>query len=384
MCLSTVSARVLFRKSSVTRTSKGGVFFPDFVLSNKSPCHFPDTTSGHYVEILLDSIWISCNYSVNNMYLGFLCTGRLLHKVMNIIELTRKQTVDDLYEMNSFEEAFEVWQEVIQSELDDSSGSSNFRDILDIADHLEGIFESTGEEGRGQATLASAGHAWEALVCWYMNLCLVGTRGVVVKPKNEFLPECISNATTVNYGTFQSNSESDLVAIVFPEEPEFEEETEELLGERSRKEAVNDLCEKYFEKLQVGIIQCKTNWNDVAQIPMLWDMIYSSEGFGDRQIHMGREGFTIKDLERFFYSFVTVPTQDEEYDADSVIVKRVEGLSGGNYWGRPSKSGVADSLKEIFNRNFSDAWGDNESHGQVVEEAIESQDFGNSYFKISF
>jgi hypothetical protein len=89
---------------------------------------------------------------------------------------------------------------------------------------------------------------------------------------------------------------------------------------------------------------------------MLWQIVYSSRGF-ENNITIGKNGFTMKEFKKFFYCFVTVPSnRNVKYRADNVAVKRVYTLSGGNYWGQPSVSGVAMSLKEIFNKNFRDSW----------------------------
>ncbi|MGO4268888.1 hypothetical protein AB4Z22_03420, partial [Paenibacillus sp. TAF58] len=114
--------------------------------------------------------------------------------------------------------------------------------------------------------------------------------------------------------------------------------------------------ERDFTDCEIGVIQCKTNWNDNAQIPMLWDMIYSSSGFSRHSITVGTSQYSINHTKKFTYSFVTVPTVDRrKINSDSTCVKRVQNLSGGNYWGHPSISSVANSLKDIFGKNFSSA-----------------------------
>ena len=55
---------------------------------------------------------------------------------------------------------------------------------------------------------------------------------------------------------------------------------------------------------------------------------------------------------------MTVPTNTEKngrdnYKSTSTAVVRVRGMTGGNYWGNPSVSGIADSVAEYFGRNFS-------------------------------
>jgi hypothetical protein len=108
------------------------------------------------------------------------------------------------------------------------------------------------------------------------------------------------------------------------------------------------IADRRFEDLFVTVIQCKTNWNENAQIPMLWDMVYNTDSFLDPRIVVGVNNRDHKKLGSFKYAFVTVPTNNTEYKPSLLPVKRVHELSGGNYWGRPTKSGVARSLQEIF------------------------------------
>ena len=114
---------------------------------------------------------------------------------------------------------------------------------------------------------------------------------------------------------------------------------------------MNRLCEIHFSNIEIAIIQCKTNWNDNSQIPMLWDIVYSANGFSKRNIHVGNSMYSIQNIQKFTYSFVTVPTSKEPKD-DSITVKRVINISGGNYWGKQSVPGVANSIKNIFGANF--------------------------------
>ncbi len=122
------------------------------------------------------------------------------------------------------------------------------------------------------------------------------------------IPDPISNAITVNYGTFISNTESDLIAITFPDKPEYsvdkeniviDDEDGEIVKIKHRgkvnynlREVISALVARDFSEIEIHVIQCKTNWNDNAQIPMLWDMIYSADNF-KTNITIGREGYSI-------------------------------------------------------------------------------------------
>ncbi len=274
----------------------------------------------------------------------------------------RKLSVESLFETNTIKSCWNIWQPRIK-ELLGNNPTEN--EILNLGDHLSEIFKLTGGGGRDQGALSAGGTAWESLVCWYINLCTVGSRIVALK-KMSLVPKAIQDAITVNYGNFACNTESDITIIIFPNSPEYNTNINELVikdnnsiqipnykRNKFNPEVSNFLAEKDFHLYEIGIIQCKTNWNDNAQIPMLWDMIYSAGGFRGRNITIGRNGFNIQDAQSFTYSFVTVPSnQNADYKPESVSVKRVTNLSGGNYWGQASVQNVAKSLKEIFTNNF--------------------------------
>lgn len=274
----------------------------------------------------------------------------------------RKYSVDSLFTTPTFQKCWRIWRPSIKRIL-----GQNFteNDIINLGDELTNIFRTTGGGGRGQGELSGGGVAWESLVCWYINLCCVGSRIVALK-KMSLVPKPIQDAITVNYGNFSCNTESDITVIVFPDIQEYnasiknvsiKEKGGNLISAVNRDKLnlrlVDLLCERDFNNYEIGIIQCKTNWNDNAQIPMLWDMIYSAGGFRGRNITIGKNNFSIQAVKGFTYSFVTVPSNaNAVYNPNTVAVKRVTNLSGGNYWGKPTVQHVAKSLKEIFTNNY--------------------------------
>jgi len=274
----------------------------------------------------------------------------------------RRLSVDNMFNTNTLQSCWQIWKPEIIKLLGNNYGEN---EILNLGDHLSDIFRSTGGNGRGQGELSASGTAWESLVCWYVNLCTVGSRVVAIK-KMSLVPKPIQDAITVNYGNFACNTESDITIIIFPDLSEYNNDINQLniidkngnqmpnfIKGKLNQSISNYLVERDFHQCGIGIIQCKTNWNDNAQIPMLWDMIYSAGGFRGRNITIGRNGFNIQDAQSFTYSFVTVPSnQNTAYNPDGVAVKRVTNLSGGNYWGKSSVQNVAKSLKEIFTNNF--------------------------------
>lgn len=302
----------------------------------------------------------------------------------------REKSVKDLFTMKTLSNCWPIWKKDINQILGKNITPSK---IIDLGDHLSEIFSRTGDKGRGQSELSSGGAAWEALVCWYLNLCTSGSRIVAVK-KMSLVPTPFRKAITVNYGNFACNTESDISIIVFPNEKNYTADKNEIearndsgnlietmvKGQFNSMNILDALCEKDFDNFELGIVQCKTNWNDNAQIPMLWDMVYSAKGFEGGNIDIGKGGFSITDLRRFTYSFVTVPTNKDIYKSESVAVKRVTSLSGGNYWGKPTVQNVARSLKECFNKNYQNGF--NKNIRTDLERAIPYLGQELSYFNI--
>ena len=277
----------------------------------------------------------------------------------------RKIATDSLFNTATMMNCWPIWKQRINAILGDNF---NETDIINLGDHLSDIFMSTNDGRRGQSQVSAGGTAWESLVCWYINLCTIGSRIVAIR-KMSLVPKPIQDAITVNYGNISCNTESDITVIVFPDNDNYNNSIEELeveyngeiidnfKRERVNPELINVLCQNDFDSLELGIIQCKTNWNDNAQIPMLWDMIYSANGFSGRNITIGREGFNIHDTNKFTYSFVTVPSNRRaNYNSGSIAVKRVTNLSGGNFWGKPTETGVSRSIKEIFSNNYTNGF----------------------------
>lgn len=306
-------------------------------------------------------------YVTKALYLIIFLTNITFVNIMSefnfsIPEFLRSQAIENLYNTPTFKKCMQIWKSKILDLLEPMAEITN---IYCLGDHLSEIFKLTGIEGRDQGELSAGGTAWESLVCWYLNLCLAGTRSVAIK-KMSLVPIPIQDAITINYGNFACNTESDITIVTFPNLDEYNCDIENLSiipnEDKSHptkkrtlllKKAIDRLCERDFRLFEIGIVQCKTNWNDNAQIPMLWDMIYSAGGFRGRNITIGRNNFSIQSCAKFTYAFVTVPSNSKaKYESESVCVKRVTNLSGGNYWGKKTVPHVARSIKEIFNNNF--------------------------------
>lgn len=263
---------------------------------------------------------------------------------MNWLEALRREVVQDVLSTGTMATHWPAWRSIVRRHSDELTPDS----VLNLGDHLSEIFlSSRGVGGRDQASLSGGGAAWEGLVCWYLNLCLIGSPAIVIKKASD-TPAAIRDALRVTYSNVMANSESDLVAISLSEDEPIGEATSQ--DRRSMRNALNTHITSRFDSTRVAVVQCKTNWNDNAQIPMLWDIVYLAESFPENRVRVGTTQFSLSMLKGFKYSFVTVPTQREPIRPGSTAVSRVMHLSGGNYWGKQSASQVAHSIKEIFLR----------------------------------
>jgi hypothetical protein len=217
-----------------------------------------------------------------------------------------------------------------------------------LGDHLSSAFRLTGRGDRSQGSVSSAGSTWEALVVWYLNLCLVGTNSVCLRG-SKFCPQSIQDAMSVCFQNTILKSEPDVVLIS-------SNELLEVPAQNSKPiKKADEIISENFDRTGLVNFQCKTNWNDNAQVPMLWNMLYNQSRKGaliPNGFSIGRNGFNLKNLGEFGYGFVTVPTQKkgpDNYKSNGLAVLRVKTMSAGNYWGHPTKNGVCLSIREFFN-----------------------------------
>lgn len=265
-------------------------------------------------------------------------------------EYHRKLAMDAVASIKTWQDCWPIWREVVSDLTDDLSDATK---VHQVGDHLREVFFTTNTGGRDQGSLSGGGAGWESLVTWYLNLIFSGTNAVAMRQSQAVVPRTLLDATTIRYGNHQTNTESDVCVVVYPEDFEFPETDKGFMKNLDGEVA------KRIGDIELGIIQCKTNWNDNAQVPMLWDMVYRASFGAGTGIHIGKNGYSVKNLQRFTYSFVTVPSQKEgrmPSKSTQMAVKRVCNLTGGNYWGLPTKSGVALSLSEIFDSNFASAF----------------------------
>ena len=273
--------------------------------------------------------------------------------------------------LRTFKETWPFFERKVNELLSHTPSGS---EIFLLGDQLASVFRSREVSGRSNQAVSQGGAVWESLVCWYLNLVLHGTSVVVIKPISKFLPMSISDAVSVNLGNHSTNTESDLIAFSYP--------VEEGPSKTSLAD-IDSFIRHNSKEVDVSVIQCKTNWNDNAQIPMLWDLIYASERFRLPNVSVGKNGIGPNSFRSFTYSFVTVPTSRGPFKTDSLSVLRVINLSGGNFWGHRSEDGVARGISEFFQRNFA-GYFDGTIQDSIRRNVLERPDLLSKYISQDF
>ncbi len=259
--------------------------------------------------------------------------------------------------------------------LDSAIGSNpTDQQIFDIGENLSNIFRSNATSGRSQSSVAGGGAAWECLITWYFNLIFWGTNVVAAKQNKSFIPSVLYDSFCVTIANQKTNTESDIVVYSIPDVGNIKQ---------LKLNEIDELIRNNIKNVDTSIVQCKTNWNDNAQIPMLWDLIYNSNSFRIPNVYVGTNGFNPSSFRKFCYSFVTVPSGNDLYESDNTCVLRVKNLSGGNYWGKKTEQGVCASLNNFFGRNFANHFqGSVQSH--IHQQKIDDTDYYRRFRTLDF
>jgi hypothetical protein len=260
---------------------------------------------------------------------------------MLAIDEFRIRVLSKAASVQSFAKSWQIWKPKIDGYLSDGASGQS---IFDFGNHLSEVFLSNQVGGRGQSELSGGGTAWECLVEWYLNFVFWGTPIIAARRNKNHIPTVLLNALSVTISNNSTNSESDIIVFSVPNTGALRSVS---------LDDVNELISSNTRHADLSVVQCKTNWNDNSQIPMLWDLIYNSSGANRiPNVSVGINGVSPHSFRMFSYAFMTVPTVKKPMKADGVAVLRVKNLTGGNYWGRHSSPSVASSINEYFGRNF--------------------------------
>ena len=163
-------------------------------------------------------------------------------------------------------------------------------------------------------------------------------------------PQAAKDALSILHESNLLRSEPDVLII----SSEHLKTAPRALTRRAALSEADTITERHFKSTGLINIQCKTNWNDNAQIPMLWNMLYNQARKGatiPNGFTVGYRGSSLMSLGHFGYAFATVPTNTKGpsgYKPTALEVLRVKSMTAGNYWGHPTRPSVCSSLSELF------------------------------------
>lgn len=288
---------------------------------------------------------------------------------MKPIDQFRCKILSHLSQTPTFQNSWHVLSDSI-SRFHSATPTEN--EIFSLGENLSEVFRSNAVAGRDQSSVSGGGVAWECLITWYLNLVFWNSNVIATRQNMKFIPQVISNSLTVTISNQQTNTESDVVVYSLPTEQE-----------NMTISDIDHIVRQAINEVNVAVVQCKTNWNDNAQVPMLWDLIYNSRSFRIPNISVGVNGVSPASFARFAYAFVTVPTSRGQFNPTSLAVLRVKNMTGGNYWGKQSSAGVAMCINEFFGKNFPSAFvGGVQSH--IARNLRSDPNYWNRFKELDF
>ena len=262
---------------------------------------------------------------------------------MKALDKFRMKMLTQMSEVQSFQKSWAAFKPKIDTLCNPATPTA--QEIFELGNHLSDIFKSNIVTGRGQSAVSTGGTAWECLVVWYLNLIFWGTDVIAARRNKNFIPKILLDSLSVSIANHSTNSESDIIIFSVPNIGNISDLT---------LSNINELISSNVLGSDLAVVQCKTNWADNSQIPMLWDLIYNAQGSNRIQsVQVGKQGIGPTSFRTFSYAFVTVPTQKKPFKPNAIAVLRVKNLTGGNYWGRATEANIASSISEFPGRNFS-------------------------------
>lgn len=227
-------------------------------------------------------------------------------------------------------------------------------DVIGIGDHLRSFFKGQANDDdnalldkyQRNTMVGTVGDGWQSLISYYLNLGYLGSHAIALT--RSFVPKTVKDILSVSYTDGSVNADIDIALISNPQISR-EASSGNFATDVKR---FDEIIKNSLSETSLIVIQSKTNWNENAQIPMLWDLLYSQvrEGSPSTNYRIGADYATLQDLSYFGYSFMTVPTNDRavKIEPNRVEARRVRHLSMGAYWGMKSKQGVIKSIKCFF------------------------------------
>jgi hypothetical protein len=207
---------------------------------------------------------------------------------------------------------------------------------------------------KSNQTVAIAGSLWQALCLAYINTSLAGTSSAAISNKN--VPESIKRMFVVKSGSEVVTQTYSTFVIDHPALSEVHSSSSDVWGASHTVWLDREIRENP-EALKVILLDCRTNFNDAIKEPLLYDWIIGL-------LHQGVLPQGIRREDQFpemlnllprsaKVSLAVATATKKDVPFGSAPARRASCLTGGMYWGKASKSGVATSLAEFVTQTSS-------------------------------
>jgi hypothetical protein len=273
---------------------------------------------------------------------------------MNLVERFRGQVVSQILMSKSFAPTWNDRRDRLARGIPSNPSGG---DIVSLGENLAEAQVGNRNQGRSQSSVSVAGHSWQSLVILYLNMIYAGTEAVAVSSR--FTPTSVKNAMKVSYSGPTIGGDIDAALLVLPKSSTVNEPGGGSIDEQRKNSAklFASSFDKFFTECHVSLIACKTNWNDLMQVPMLWSLLYGLRAASATMpggLSIGSGGNSIDQLAGFNMAFFTVPTGDLfKIKSSSVQVQRSRVFNGGYFWGFPTVRNLVQNISEFPDRQSS-------------------------------
>lgn len=278
---------------------------------------------------------------------------------MDVISVINLVNAQDCLESRSFRNNWynQNYKEQIINCLGDEPLKS---DVVGLGSKLSEIF-SASSTGRDQSNVSSAGNAWLRLVCWYLNLCLIGTRSFATL-SSALIPKVARDSLELKFNGTRVSGSNEIVLIEYAGDQtptvNMPINTRLNFGSVYSRAISSFLNAVPLDNIRIILLAAKTNCSDMVSIPLFWSFCYKGNkqeifniqvGSSDKTPEMTLDG-TVK------YAVVTVPTgQQSRIEAGQIpgpsTLKKLSLLDGGFYWGRSTTTRVR-SIARFYEDNL--------------------------------
>ena len=278
---------------------------------------------------------------------------------MDLLSVANLVSAQDCFANDTFMENWQKrgYREKITKHLGSEPAKE---DMLSLGSKLSSMFSSEGAT-RDQGNVSSAGNTWLRLVCWYLNLCLIGTRSFATI-SSDLIPARVNEAMKLKFNGDSIAGSKEIVVIEYvgSETPTVCLPATRVINYRSIfmntiKDFLNNIKPS---DTRVIMVAAKTNCSDMVAVPLFWAFCYKGNRQDVFDIKVGTSESNPEMLVdgALKYAYVTVPTgRPERVERGQIpgasTLKKLNLLDGGFYWGRPASNSVK-SISEFFKANL--------------------------------